>query len=118
MKKTTKMKVRIDWVDKNGKNMVDEFLAPSTKLSDTIRFFETTIGRNLNRVVKIETADESDIVKIKTYGMWEERNRLDAIKFYEECAAGSEGAERERYQYVIDQCRAGKTVIDSDGARY
>ena len=51
---------------------------------------------------------KNDIVTIHCYGDTETKTRLDAIKFYRECAVMSEGCEKERYMNILLDLYSGK----------
>ena len=53
-----------------------------------------------------------DTVKITCYGDTDTMERKEAIAFYSECAAGSDGSERERYLTILGGLYAGESVVD------
>ena len=62
-------------------------------------------------------AAKPDMVEITCYGKTETTDRKKAIAFYKDCAANSEGCERERYQNILDGLEAGENKV-SDQERY
>lgn len=53
-----------------------------------------------------------DMVTITCYGDTESMDRKKAIDFYTECAAGSDGSEKERYLTILGGLYAGESVVD------
>ena len=53
-----------------------------------------------------------DMVTITCYGDTESIDRKKAIAFYTECAAGSDGSEKERYLTILGGLYAGESVVD------
>lgn len=56
-----------------------------------------------------------DKVKITCYGRTETMERKEALRFYRECAEGSEGSERDRYVSILFGLMDGlNEVTDED----
>ncbi len=55
-----------------------------------------------------------DMVTITCYGETATMERSKAIDFYEECIAGSDGSERNRYINIVISLKQGLTEV-SDG---
>lgn len=59
----------------------------------------------------------NDLVEITCYGKKEVRKRWNAIMFYTEAEACSEGSERERYLNILEGLHAGLKKISDEFRR-
>ena len=62
-------------------------------------------------------ANLNDTVKVTCYGDTEVMKRGEALSFYRECAAGSDGSEQQRYFNIILELEQGLMEVD-DGEDY
>ena len=74
-------------------------------------------GSSLGVVYGEDTCRKLEGVTIKCYGetkIWEDR--IDALRFYKQGVAASEGCERERYMRIVIQLMEGRKVCtDEEG---
>lgn len=72
-------------------------------------------GSSLNVVYSVDKVRILETVKTICYGreeIWDSRE--DAIMFFLECMASSEGAERERYLNILVKLKSGEKVCTDD----
>ena len=72
-------------------------------------------GSSLNVVYSVDKVRILETVKTICYGreeIWD--SRAEAIMFFLECMASSEGAERERYLNILVKLKSGEKVCTDD----
>lgn len=72
-------------------------------------------GSSLNVVYGVDKVRKLETVETICYGRKEKwDSREDAIMFFLECMAGSEGSERERYLNIFVKLKSGEKICSDD----
>ena len=101
------MIANITWSDKSG-NVFRSRVEQQTKYPHNILFTFESTEKSLGKILSVNFFRKSDVVQVTCYGETETLTREKAVEKYQECAARSDGCERERYLRILDQLNEGE----------